>query len=150
MFVCILQSEDGDGSVHRGHGARGHDPRCPDGFLWNSPRHLFQRPLCEDFRRERWNTEPCCKPGRARGASVAGCLGSPQVSLTSQTLSAKPDLNRFGNILASCSYDRRVLIWQENQGQWTKVACYDNLRSIQLKEFVYFDFPLMSPNLAIA
>ena len=31
-------------------------------------------------------------------------------------------LRRFGNILASCSYDRRVLIWQENQGQWTKVT----------------------------
>jgi hypothetical protein len=30
-------------------------------------------------------------------------------------------LIRFGNILASCSYDRRVLIWQESGGQWTKV-----------------------------
>ena len=37
-------------------------------------------------------------------------------------------LDRFGNILASCSYDRRVLIWQENQGQWTKVvkSCWVN------------------------
>ena len=39
---CALQSEDGDGSVHSGHGAWGHDPRCSDGFLWNSPCHLLQ------------------------------------------------------------------------------------------------------------
>jgi len=25
---------------------------------------------------------------------------------------------RFGNLLASCSYDRRVVIWKENDGKW--------------------------------
>ena len=33
---------------------------------------------------------------------------------------------RFGNILASCSYDRRVIIWQEGGGQWTKIHEYIN------------------------
>lgn len=26
----------------------------------------------------------------------------------------------FGSLLASCSYDRRVIIWRENAGQWTQ------------------------------
>ena len=27
----------------------------------------------------------------------------------------------FGNILASCSYDRKVLIWKETNGAWEKL-----------------------------
>jgi len=34
---------------------------------------------------------------------------------------------RYGNILASCSYDRRVLIWQEGErGQWSRIYEYSN------------------------
>jgi len=37
---------------------------------------------------------------------------------------------RYGNILASCSYDRKVLIWQEGErGQWTKIYEYTNHES---------------------
>ena len=36
---------------------------------------------------------------------------------------------RFGNILASCSYDRRVFIWQEGGGQWSKIYEYTNHES---------------------
>ena len=28
---------------------------------------------------------------------------------------------KFGNILASCSYDRKVIIWKGSGGQWTKL-----------------------------
>jgi hypothetical protein len=35
-------------------------------------------------------------------------------------------LCRFGNILASCSYDQRVIIWQEGGGQWSKIYEYTN------------------------
>jgi WD40 repeat protein len=35
-------------------------------------------------------------------------------------------LARFGNILASCSYDQRVIIWQEGGGQWSKIYEYTN------------------------
>nr|QBH74139.1 protein transport protein sec13 [Nicoletia phytophila] len=32
---------------------------------------------------------------------------------------------KFGNLLASCSYDRRVVIWKES-GQWSKIYEYGN------------------------
>uniref|UniRef100_A0A0A9W586 Protein SEC13 homolog n=1 Tax=Lygus hesperus TaxID=30085 RepID=A0A0A9W586_LYGHE len=32
---------------------------------------------------------------------------------------------KFGNIIASCSYDRKVIIWKENQ-EWTKIYEYSN------------------------
>lgn len=33
---------------------------------------------------------------------------------------------KFGNILASCSYDRKVILWKENNGEWTKYYEYSN------------------------
>lgn len=30
----------------------------------------------------------------------------------------------FGNILASCSYDRKVIIWKEENGTWDKMHEY--------------------------
>ena len=33
---------------------------------------------------------------------------------------------RFGSLLASCSYDRRVIVWQEGNGQWNKIHEYTN------------------------
>jgi protein transport protein SEC13 len=33
---------------------------------------------------------------------------------------------RFGNILASCSYDRKVIIWKEGNGVWSKWYEYPN------------------------
>lgn len=34
---------------------------------------------------------------------------------------------RYGNILASCSYDRKVIVWKEsNGGQWTNWYEYNN------------------------
>ena len=33
---------------------------------------------------------------------------------------------KFGNILASCSYDRKVILWKENNGEWTKYYEYNN------------------------
>lgn len=30
----------------------------------------------------------------------------------------------FGNILASCSYDRKVIIWKEENGSWDKMFEY--------------------------
>lgn len=30
----------------------------------------------------------------------------------------------FGNILASCSYDRKVIIWKEENGAWDKMYEY--------------------------
>ena len=32
----------------------------------------------------------------------------------------------YGNILASCSYDRKVIIWKENAGTWEKLYEYSN------------------------
>jgi protein transport protein SEC13 len=28
---------------------------------------------------------------------------------------------KFGNILASCSYDNKVIIWKEQNGSWNKI-----------------------------
>ncbi|KAI4466851.1 nuclear pore complex protein sec13 / seh1 family member [Holotrichia oblita] len=33
---------------------------------------------------------------------------------------------KFGNLLASCSYDRKVIIWKEMQGKWNKYYEYAN------------------------
>jgi protein transport protein SEC13 len=33
---------------------------------------------------------------------------------------------KFGNLLASCSYDRKVIIWKETNGQWHKYHEYLN------------------------
>lgn len=33
---------------------------------------------------------------------------------------------RFGNILASCSYDRKVILWKEVNGEWTNWYEYGN------------------------
>lgn len=30
----------------------------------------------------------------------------------------------YGNILASCSYDRKVIIWKEENGTWDKMYKY--------------------------
>lgn len=30
----------------------------------------------------------------------------------------------FGNILASCSYDRKVIVWKEENGSWDKMYEY--------------------------
>lgn len=30
----------------------------------------------------------------------------------------------YGNILASCSYDRKVIIWKEENGSWDKMYEY--------------------------
>lgn len=30
----------------------------------------------------------------------------------------------FGNLLASCSYDRKVIIWKEENGSWDKMYEY--------------------------
>ena len=32
----------------------------------------------------------------------------------------------FGNLLASCSYDRKVIIWKETNGTWGKLYEYGN------------------------
>lgn len=33
---------------------------------------------------------------------------------------------RYGNILASCSYDRKVIVWKESNGQWARWYEYSN------------------------
>lgn len=33
---------------------------------------------------------------------------------------------KFGNILASCSYDRKVILWKETNGEWAKYYEYSN------------------------
>ncbi|CAH1403107.1 unnamed protein product [Nezara viridula] len=33
---------------------------------------------------------------------------------------------KFGNILASCSYDRKVIVWKEGGKEWSKVHEYNN------------------------
>ena len=35
----------------------------------------------------------------------------------------------FGNILASCSFDHKVFIWQESSGKWTKIAEFSHKSS---------------------
>lgn len=30
----------------------------------------------------------------------------------------------FGNVLASCSYDRKVIVWKEENGSWDKMYEY--------------------------
>ena len=51
---------------------------------------------------------------------------------------------RFGNILASCSYDRRVIIWQEGGGQWTKIYEYTNHdSSVNSVQWAPHDFGLI-------
>lgn len=32
----------------------------------------------------------------------------------------------FGNLIASCSYDRKVIIWKETNGSWGKLYEYQN------------------------
>ena len=32
----------------------------------------------------------------------------------------------YGNMLASCGYDRKVIIWKETNGTWDKVYEYSN------------------------
>lgn len=43
---------------------------------------------------------------------------------------------KFGNLLASCSYDRKVIIWREQQRKWSKYYEYANhdssVNSVQL------------------
>ena len=36
---------------------------------------------------------------------------------------------RFGNILASCSYDCKVIIWKEQEGSWTKIKEYHEVHT---------------------
>jgi protein transport protein SEC13 len=33
---------------------------------------------------------------------------------------------KFGNILASCSYDRKVFFWRETNGEWSRIYEYNN------------------------
>ncbi|RXG73137.1 Protein SEC13-like protein [Armadillidium vulgare] len=39
---------------------------------------------------------------------------------------------KYGNLLASCSYDRKVLIWQEDGHTWRKIHDYSNHTSSDL------------------
>ena len=32
----------------------------------------------------------------------------------------------FGNLIASCSYDKKVIIWKETNGSWGKLYEYTN------------------------
>ena len=32
----------------------------------------------------------------------------------------------YGNLLASCGYDRKVIIWKETNGSWGKLYEYSN------------------------
>ena len=32
----------------------------------------------------------------------------------------------YGSLLASCSYDRKVIIWKEQNGAWDKLYEYSN------------------------
>jgi protein transport protein SEC13 len=36
---------------------------------------------------------------------------------------------KFGNLLASCSYDRKVIIWKETNDKWIKFYEYSNHES---------------------
>lgn len=47
-------------------------------------------------------------------------LSSPRLSQL--TLTAQQAHPKYGNILASSSYDGKVLIWREQNTQWSKVA----------------------------
>jgi len=50
---------------------------------------------------------------------------------------------KFGNILASCSYDRKVIIWKENK-EWTKFYEYNNHdASVNSISFAPHEFGLM-------
>lgn len=51
----------------------------------------------------------------------------------------------FGNLIASCSYDRKVIIWKETNGSWGKLYEYQNHDSSGIidwqfvqKTFYYF------------
>lgn len=44
---------------------------------------------------------------------------------------------RFGNILASCSYDRKVIIWKEENGSWDKMYEYTGHESSGWSIFGY-------------
>jgi len=50
----------------------------------------------------------------------------------------------FGNLLASCSYDRRVIIWREKQGDWEKVKEYrDHDSSVNSVQWAPREFGLI-------
>ncbi|CAG8559012.1 2381_t:CDS:2, partial [Paraglomus brasilianum] len=44
---------------------------------------------------------------------------------------------RFGNILASCSYDCKVIIWKEQQGSWTKIKEYDEVHTASVNSVAW-------------
>jgi len=44
---------------------------------------------------------------------------------------------KFGSILASCSYDRKVIIWKEGQTQWEKVYDSDTFHSSSVNSIAW-------------
>lgn len=51
---------------------------------------------------------------------------------------------KFDNLLASCSYDRRVIIWKRQQGKWRKYYEYANHdSSVNSVQFAPFEYGLM-------
>lgn len=51
---------------------------------------------------------------------------------------------KFDNLLASCSYDRRVIIWKRQQGKWRKYYEYANHdSSVNSVQFAPYEYGLM-------
>lgn len=51
---------------------------------------------------------------------------------------------KFGNLLASCSYDRKVIIWKEQQRKWVKTYEYANHdSSVNSVQFAPAEFGLI-------
>jgi len=48
----------------------------------------------------------------------------------------------FGNILASCSYDHKVIIWKEVQGIWTKLKVIQHESSVNSLSWGAYEFGL--------
>ena len=101
-------------------------------LLWETPSHLFFRSHRESLRRSRW------------GRPKINCGSDPQrVRVKHVNVSSRPLTSnrrhtgpvwqvawahpKYGHILASCSYDGKVLIWKEQPGQgaasggWIKI-----------------------------
>ena len=51
---------------------------------------------------------------------------------------------RFGNLLATCGFDRKILIWKENNHKWEKIYEYsEHKNSVNCVSFANHEFGLI-------
>ena len=51
---------------------------------------------------------------------------------------------RFGNLLASCGFDRKIIIWKENNQKWEKIYEYvEHKNSVNCVSFANHEFGLI-------